>query len=104
MRLKRQCDRELRINIATHVHKSGRAQKQVIFLHLLRMNHTEVSSDVRVAEVRPFKLFIFFVCKVGHRALELSNDSADREGASGQNTQFGFACTVGIAGGMCDFN
>lgn len=78
----------------THVDKSGRPQKQVILLHLLRMDDTKVPPNIRIPEVRPFKLLILLVGQIGHRTLQLGYDGSRGKVACGQNTQFGFPSTM----------
>lgn len=50
------------------------------------MDDTEVAANVAVAEIGALKLAVFFVCEIGHGALEFADDVAGGEGAGGEYT------------------
>jgi len=84
--------------LGTHVDESGRAQKKMVFLELLRVNDTEISpgAPLRVAAVGTFELDFIGLGEVGHGALKFGEDGARSEGTGGKNAELRFACAMRI--------
>lgn len=78
----------------------------MVLLELFGVDDAEVATNParRLAAIGGLELLVFLLSKVSHGALELGNDSAGSEGASGENAQFRFACAVGISLGMGDLD
>ena len=79
----------------------------MIFLELLRMNHAKITTDsdsFSVANIGSFELLVLFFRQVGHGSFKFGDDRSGGKGTGGEDTQFGLAGTMRVAGRVGDLN
>jgi len=70
------------------------------------VNNAEISTNtpLGVATVGTFQLQFIILSEVGHGALQLGEDGAWSEGASGENAELRFACAVRVPLGVSNLD